>query len=463
MTPVVSCIVPVYNGARFVGDAIASILAQTHRALEVVVIDDGSTDATAEALQHFGDEVRVFRVSHGGLARARNLGVAVARGDYIAFLDADDTWGTCKLERQLARFADRPALDLSMTGIQNFWDGDLAGDPAQFEDTRFARPLPGHSCCTLLAPRAVFDRVGPFADLPLVEDVDWFLRARDLGLVSEVMPDVLVRRRLHGQNASLVHRERIPTALVDLAARTIARRRAPAPERPLVSCCITTFNSERFVGDAIASVFRQSYAPLEVLVVDDGSTDRTLEVAAAWGPRVRVVPGTGREIGPPATRNRAIRLARGPLVALLDADDLWEPEKVARQVACLESTPDAAYCLTQARVFWADELGAEAERFKGHQRAAAIPGYGASCLLARRDAFERIGYLDETMFFGDALEWFTRADRAGLVRVMVPDVLMLRRFHSENLTRRRRDEGNDRLVDFVKAELDRRRAGARNA
>lgn len=463
MPPLVSCVVPVFNGARYVGDAIASILAQTHRAIDIVVVDDGSTDATADVLRHFGEAIRVLRVTHGGLAGARNLGIAASRGEYIAFLDADDLWLPGKVARQLARFAERDDLEMSLTGIRNFWDGAVAGEAAMYDDTRFAGPLPGHSCCTLLARRDVFDRVGPFAHLPLVEDVDWLLRARDLGVVTELDADVQVRRRLHGQNASLVFRDAIPAALLDLAAHTIARRRAPATPRPLVSCCITTYNSERFVDDAIASVFRQSYRPIEVLVVDDGSTDGTLARAAAWGPRVTVVPGTGAEIGPPATRNRAIRLARGELVALLDADDLWEPTKLARQVACLEATPGAAYCLTQARVFWADELRAEAEHFKDHQRADAIPGYGASCLLARRDAFDRIGFLDEQMFFGDALEWFRRADRAGIVRAMVPDVLMLRRFHSENLTRRRRDEGRDRLVDFVKAELDRRRAEARKA
>lgn len=230
---------------------------------------------------------------------------------------------------------------------------------------------------------------------------------------------------------------------------------------PSITCCIAAHNSERFVAEAIESVIRQTYRPLEVILVDDGSTDRTVAVARAYAPPVVIVEQ--QEAGPPATRNAAIRLARGDLVAFLDADDLWLADKLQRQGACLAANPEVGYCLTSAQVFWAPELAHEARRFDTHPRARPVPAFGASSLLARRSAFDRVGLFDEGMTFGDALEWFLRADRQGVGRAILPEVLLLRRLHAHNLTRRRRAEGRVRLVEFVKRELDRRRTGPAGA
>jgi glycosyltransferase involved in cell wall biosynthesis len=225
---------------------------------------------------------------------------------------------------------------------------------------------------------------------------------------------------------------------------------------PLITCCVAAFNSERFIAEAIESILAQTYRPIEVIVVDDGSSDRTSAIAASYEPHVTIVSQT--EAGPPATRNAAIRLARGELLAFLDADDLWTPEKLHRQATRLASEPDLGYCLTGARVFWSRTLAEEAARLAGHPRAQAVPGFGASSLLARRSVFDAVGLFNEDMTFGDALEWFLRADRRGVRRAILPEVLLLRRLHEGNLTRRRRAEGRARLVEFVKHELDLRRS-----
>jgi glycosyltransferase involved in cell wall biosynthesis len=206
-SPLVSCIVPVYNGARFLGETLASILSQTHQPVEVIVVDDGSTDGTAGVIASFGARVRSVRQENAGEAAARNTGVRLASGEYVAFLDADDLWEAPKIERQLAVLAraGTDAVDLSFTAFQNFWMPEVA------TEQRAAAPASGlpfaaWSICTLLARREVFDRFGPFDEsLRKVPNMTWFVRAAASGARMDVLPEPLVRRRVHASNASRQH------------------------------------------------------------------------------------------------------------------------------------------------------------------------------------------------------------------------------------------------------------------
>ena len=110
MTPEVSVIIPTYNRRAMLLEAIDSVLAQSVTAFELIVIDDGSTDGTAEHLTRLGKTIRIERIEHSGPAAARNRGVALARAPLIAFLDSDDLWAPTKLERQLAFMRDESRL-----------------------------------------------------------------------------------------------------------------------------------------------------------------------------------------------------------------------------------------------------------------------------------------------------------------------------------------------------------------
>ena len=110
--PLISAVIPVYNGEAFVADAIRSVLAQTYPRVECVVVDDGSHDRTAEVIRSFGDVVRYLWKPTGGVASARNAGVSAARGEYVAFVDADDTWLPEKLDRQMGLLRERPDCGL---------------------------------------------------------------------------------------------------------------------------------------------------------------------------------------------------------------------------------------------------------------------------------------------------------------------------------------------------------------
>lgn len=224
--PLVSCIVPVFNGERYLAEALASIFAQTHRQLEVIVVDDGSTDATPQVAARFGDAIRYVRQDNGGCGSARNRGIAHASGEYVAFLDADDVWDREKLERQLARFGERPELDYCVTHVQNFWVAGLEAEAERLRNHRRAKPVPGYVAQALLARRSLFASVGGFdPSIRFAETIEWFMRADRNGAVSELLPDVLVFRRLHPSNHTRSSGSRSQDEVLALLKQRLDERR----------------------------------------------------------------------------------------------------------------------------------------------------------------------------------------------------------------------------------------------
>ena len=221
-----------------------------------------------------------------------------------------------------------------------------------------------------------------------------------------------------------------------------------------ISCIIPVFNGERYLSEAIDSILAQDKAPFEVIVADDGSTDASVEIANSYGAPVRVV--TQQTAGPAATRNLGWRSAHGDFLAFLDADDLWQPQKLSRQAACFEADPQLQYCISHAQMFWTN--ADEAATYGDLPRAKSIPGYATTTLLARRSVFDCIGAFNENLWFTDATEWFMRASEAGLKSLVVPEVLTMHRMHARNLTRRRSDESRAEFLSIVRASLGRRNA-----
>jgi glycosyltransferase involved in cell wall biosynthesis len=225
--PLVSCIVPVYNGEAYLGEALDSILAQTWRPLEIIVVNDGSRDGSAAVAEAYGAVVRVIEQANAGCAAARNAGLAAATGEFVAFLDADDFWHPEKLDRQMARFEARPDLDYTVTHVQNFWQDDVREEEERHRRHKRAQPIPGYVHGTLLCRRSLFDTLGPFETAVNHGDATlWFLRARDSGAKGELLPEVLMRRRLHPENRSRTYAERSRGTFVAILKQSLDRKRA---------------------------------------------------------------------------------------------------------------------------------------------------------------------------------------------------------------------------------------------
>ena len=224
--PLVSVVIPVYDGERFIDACLASVFAQDHRPFEVIVVDDGSTDGTAQRLAHW-PEVIVVHQANAGVSAARNAGIARSSGAFIALQDADDLWAPHKLTHQLRFMAEHPEHGYCAAFVQSFLEPGVP-QPAWLTDAQLAAPRPG-GIGNLLIRREVLDRVGNFApDDPT--DADWSLRAKEAGVTFGLIDEVLLRRRVHDRNMSQVL-DGTKLKLAGLRA-AIARKRPPRGETP---------------------------------------------------------------------------------------------------------------------------------------------------------------------------------------------------------------------------------------
>ena len=228
--PLISCVVPVFNGERYLGEALESILKQSYRPVEIIVADDGSTDGTSTVIVKYGERVLYLKQPNAVSAAARNLGLTAAQGEFVAFLDADDLWHPEKLERQMARFQARPELDYCLAHVQNFWVPELIEEEKRFRDHRISKALPGYSTCTLLARRALFARVGQFnTAVKHADDTDWFLRVSEHRATMEMLADVLLYRRLHQTNISRLRAAHSRDQYLHILKSALDRRRRQNP------------------------------------------------------------------------------------------------------------------------------------------------------------------------------------------------------------------------------------------
>ncbi len=194
----ISCIVPVFNGERYIGAALESIFNQTYHPLQVIVADDGSTDHTIDAIAGYRDRITFLRQTNLGYAAAKNLALSNAQGDFIAFLDADDFWRPDKLTTQMARMREHPGIDLCFTRYENFWMPELAEEERRYRGRPLSQPQSAWSISTLLARRTAFERFGNFQDgVRPLENMTWFLRASAAGAVIETLTEVLSYRRFN--------------------------------------------------------------------------------------------------------------------------------------------------------------------------------------------------------------------------------------------------------------------------
>lgn len=228
--PRVSCIIAVYNGQSYLHEAIDSVLSQAYTNLEIVVVNDGSTDGTADVITGYGKRIRALHQENRGVSAARNRGVVMSTGELICFLDADDLFDPRKTTMQVGALLADPQLDLCSCHASNFWSPEIAPD-ALCRDGRYAQdfwraPVAGYIKSWLFR-RTLWDRVGEFAaELRYSEDMDWYSRARDLPMRQSTLPEVLVHRRLHPGNVTARRDSADVAQLADVLKAHLGRRRS---------------------------------------------------------------------------------------------------------------------------------------------------------------------------------------------------------------------------------------------
>jgi glycosyltransferase involved in cell wall biosynthesis/MoaA/NifB/PqqE/SkfB family radical SAM enzyme len=433
--PRVSVVITCYDYARYLREAVDSVLAQTLADLEVVIVDDGSTDGSGAladelAAAHPGRIRVIHQANSGQPAIARNVGIAAARGTYVLCLDADDRIAPTMLAA-CARVLDAdPAVAIAYTDRRDF-DGVeqvvLAGE-YDFPRLRYANHI---SYCALFR-RRVWEAVGGYrTNVRGCEDWDFWVAAGARGFHGKRIPEPLFWYRRHDTGAFqdalrhfpertaqivLNNREAYEAEAVAAAERLLAGAAAPVALPPLVSVIIPTRDRPERLRIALASVLAQTWEHLEAIVVNDGGADvepivRELDTA---GRVVHVRLAVPRERS--AARNAGLRLARGEYVAYLDDDDWYDPGHVETLVRALEAS-GGAVAYSDARRVWEERQGGGYVPVRTDQ-----PGGGdfdrdallvcnyipILCLMHRRDCIAAVGGFDEQLETHEDWDLFLR-------------------------------------------------------
>lgn len=381
--PRVSIVIPVYNGGNFFEQALQSALAQTYRDTEVVVVNDGSNDKgrTDAIARRYGRQIKYICQENKGVASALNTALDQMSGDIFTWLSHDDLFLPDKIESQVAYYNKLGKTDIAIFSDYYLINehGDILAE-SEFDNEKFAQnpmiPLLTGSIngCTLFIPTHIIKKFGGF---------DESLRyTQDYELWNKILaqheffhhPRTVIKYRVHsGQDshkpAAVAEGDALWTRIVESRseaerahlfgssrkfftsmaefldqtpykqAAEHARRRAEGVlDHTLVSVIIPFFNEVACTLNAARSVLDQTHSNLELILVDDGSTEEigTVQELARSDARVRLLRQANG--GPASARNRGLDVARGEYIAFLDADDVFLPQKIRWQLDAMQES-----------------------------------------------------------------------------------------------------------------------------
>ncbi len=202
--PLISVMMPTYNNAKYIKQAIESIYAQNYDNIEIIVVDDGSTDNTKEILQQYKD-IKYFYIEHKGISVARNTALENAKGEYIAFLDSDDYWLPNKLNTQMQYFKDHPDCEIVFTKYENFFEDEKLKTNKRAMHEKMMEKFLKQYLPSSIIKKELFEKYGNFDEnFSGVEDTEFLYRLLKKGVsISHIIPEVFYIRRIHGQNVTL--------------------------------------------------------------------------------------------------------------------------------------------------------------------------------------------------------------------------------------------------------------------
>lgn len=203
----ISVIIPVFNVEKYLVQALESVFEQETTPLEIIVIDDGSTDKSVETIRKFRDRITIFQLPHKGAASARNFGISRSNGNFLAFLDADDLWTANHLSVLLNSFSTENKVDMVLGNLEQFISPELTAlkNSGLIDELKV---FPGYHPGAMLIKKEAFLKTGMLnEELQLAEFVDWFMRAEEMGIQQRIIPDIVYRRRIHLTNQGILKKE----------------------------------------------------------------------------------------------------------------------------------------------------------------------------------------------------------------------------------------------------------------
>ncbi|HJD61566.1 MAG TPA: glycosyltransferase [Rickettsia endosymbiont of Columbicola hoogstraali] len=381
--PVVSIIIPVYNGANYMREAIDSALAQTYKNIEIIVVNDGSKDngKTEEIALSYGDQIRYFSKENGGCASALNVGIKNMKGEYFSWLSHDDLYYPSKIEHQINILNELDNKDTIIYGGYELIDEKSRSLRFIKPDEKYPKEKLNISLfallrglvygCTLLIPTIYFQKIGLFDEsLKHTQDYDLFFKIFRIATI-HFDSQILVKCRQHPNQSSrivpnqleecevlwtgflkkLTEQEMLTMGGGSIAAflfDTINFLKYSTPYKKSeqlalemvnkylnntkVTVIITLYNRINWTIEAIESVLIQTHKNFEVLVIDDGSTDDVSKLIETCKKDERIKYFRRENKGVSSARNFGIEKAIGEYIAFLDSDDLFMPDKIETQL-----------------------------------------------------------------------------------------------------------------------------------
>ena len=344
--PKVSVVMPVHNGERYLRQAMDSIIGQSYKHFEFLIVDDGSVDGTRAILEGYNDSrIKIIRNNKSeGLTKALNKGIRMASGKYVARQDADDISLPRRFEMQVIFLEKHP--DYGMVGSSYFQIDENAKILSQInvlsEDTQIRESIMAQNCFahgSVMMRKDTFEEVGSYDErFKFAQDYDLWLR------IIQTFKVANIRRPLYCwrfTKYSISHTNQNEQRYYASLALQDAIRRKYLKERPInisptVSVIIPTYNRPETLLEAINSVLNQEYRDYEIIVVNDGGVDVQYIITR--------LDNKGRIIyikhecnkGVAAARNTGLRLSKGKYIAYLDDDDIFYPNHLEMLVKYLE-------------------------------------------------------------------------------------------------------------------------------
>lgn len=428
--PMISIIIPVYNGAHFVHDAVITVLAQKYPSLEIIFINDGSSDNSEGVIKSLDIDYRYFYQENQGPAVARNVGLKEATGDFIAFLDVDDLWPENNLHYLMDELLSQDDLLVVHGYAQHTEKSSITGQYEYLGNPE--ESFPGYLGAGLYRKEA-FNVVGIFDPLFAYtgEDADWFKRASELNINLKKLNEVTLYVRRHSDNMT-GGRTLVELNALKVFKRSLDRVRNPYPEKRRavdVSVIIPVYNGEKYIAEALNSVLNQDVAHKEIILVDDGSTDNTIRIAERFVPLIRIVRQENR--GAAAARNTGVGESCGEYLTFIDADDLWLAGHTEVLLNAIETEQNCDLVLGELEQFISPQLISSHDHLL-RDELRKMPGYHPGCMLISRESFEKVGPFNEKLKLAETVDWFARADQAGLRFLNIDNIVYKRRIHDTN-------------------------------
>jgi glycosyltransferase involved in cell wall biosynthesis len=454
----VSVIIPCYNYGRFIWDAIASVLAQTYPHLEVIVIDDGSTDAeTVEVLNRIClPRVLVIHQSNQGLAQTRNNGAAIASGEYLMYLDADDRLERHAVGLLLYALQHTPSAAYAYSYQRFFGDQELVWETQPFN--AFDLLWANHPSVCSLIRRSAFTNAGGYRAELLYgyEDWEFWVRLSGHGHYGLCVPAAVFEHRRHG--VTMTHTAHEKKRFLQRQILTInsglylpeSIRSIKDTWRPLVSVIIPFYNRPKYLKDTLASLEAQTTKDFEIILVNDGSDEpESLELLSQLRnhDRICVLDCTNR--GPAAARNIGARWARSELILFLDSDDLLDAGALEQMCWTIARYPEVAFVYSGVVHFGDIEAICYDEFDAGRLQRE---NYLAVTCVIRRKVFLELGGFDPAL--GDLHEdydfWLRLVERGYRGKLLREPLFKYRRHGSSLSTARiRNSAGASELAESV--------------